>query len=394
MSKQAPSFSPGLEGVIINHSGLSLVNGQEGYLHYRGYSIEDLAEGCTFAEVAYLLLNGELPTRQQYLDFYQELLKERYLDPHLKAIIALTPRNGHPMAVLQALTAQLAMHDPEIADRSIEAKRRKAMRIIAKIPLVVTYFDNLRRNRRVVEPRLDLGHAANYLYMLRGEIPTEEEERIFDTALILHMDHGCNNSTFTTRVVSSTEADIYTACVAAIGSLSGPLHGGANERVIQMLDAIDGTSKVEPHVDAMIANREKIMGFGHRVYKVMDPRAKILKKLAENFVSSDPEMQECMEKANLFMESTLERFEAKGREDIWPNVDFFSGVLYKALHLPTDFFTPVFAISRVVGWLAHHFEQLEDNRIYRPRFLYDGPKPGRAFEPMEDRKDADYPLRK
>ncbi len=187
---KAPGFSPGLEGVTINRSGLSLVNGQEGKLYYRGYSIEDLAENCNFSEVAYLLLFGDLPTRQQYLDFYQELLRERYLDPHLKAIITLTPRNGHPMAVLQALTAQLAMHDSEIADRSVEAKRRKAIRIIAKMPLVVTYFDNLRRSRRVVEPRLDLSHAANYLYMLRGEIPTEEEERIFDTALILHMDHG------------------------------------------------------------------------------------------------------------------------------------------------------------------------------------------------------------
>ena len=386
MPKNKENYFPGLEGVNVDHTRLSFVDGQQGKLFYCGYSIEDLAENCIFAEVAYLLLHGELPTKKEFDEFQSALLAERYLDPHLKSIITLTPRDGHPMAVLQALVAQLAMHDKEIADRSIEAKRRKAIRIIAKLPLVVTYFENLRQGMRTVEPRLDMGHAANYLYQLTGKEPTEAAVNVFDTALILHMDHGCNNSTFTCRVVTSPEADTYSAVVAGIGSLSGPLHGGANERVIHMLESIEELDEVEPFIDAKIQAKEKIMGFGHRVYKVMDPRAKILRELAAGFVVDDPEMDKCLKKANLFYNLTEERFQAKGKMDIWPNVDFFSGVLYKALGLPRDFFTPVFAISRVVGWLAHHFEQMEDNRIYRPRFIYDGAELGRKHSKLEDRK--------
>lgn len=385
MPENRENYFPGLEGVNVDTTRLSFVDGKEGKLFYCGYTIEDLAEHCSFEEVSYLLLYGELPTEAQLDDFENQLLAERYLDPHLKSIITLTPIGGHPMAVLQALTAQLAMHDQEISDRSIEAKRRKAMRIIAKMPLVVTYFENVRTGMRTVEPRMDLGHAANYLYQLRGREATPEEAKVFDTALILHMDHGCNNSTFTARVVSSTEADIYTAVVAALGSLSGPLHGGANERVIHMLESIEELDEVEPFIEDRIAKKEKIMGFGHRVYKVMDPRAKILRELAEDFVVDDPEMNKCLKKANLFYKITQDRFQAKGRMDIWPNVDFFSGVLYKALGLPRDFFTPVFAISRVVGWLAHHFEQMEDNRIYRPRFIYEGAPLGRDFITMDKR---------
>jgi len=385
MPENTEKIYPGLEGVNIGKTRLSFVDGKQGKLYYCGYMIEDLAENCEFEEVAYLLLHGELPGRKQLDAFRAALLEERYLDPHLKSIITLTPRDGHPMAVLQALVAQLAMHDKDIADRSIEAKRRKAIRIIAKLPLVVTYFEHVRCGSRTIEPRLDLGHAANYLYQLTGKQPSEDAAKAFDTALILHMDHGCNNSTFTCRVVSSTEADLYSAVVAAIGSLSGPLHGGANERVIHMLESIEELDEVEPFIEAKIQRKEKIMGFGHRVYKVMDPRAKILRKLIGGFVVDDPEMDKCLKKANLFYKVAEERFQAKGKMDIWPNVDFFSGVLYKALGLPRDFFTPVFAISRVVGWLAHHFEQMEDNRIYRPRFVYDGRELGRKFPAMGER---------
>jgi len=385
MPENRENFFPGLEGVNVDTTRLSFVDGKQGKLYYCGYKIEDLAANCSFEEVSCLLMYGELPTRAQLASFKQKLLAERYLDPHLKSIITLTPITGHPMAVLQALTAQLAMHDPEISDRSMEAKRRKATRIIAKMPLVVTYFENVRTGMRTVEPRPDLDHAANYLYQLRGKEPSPEEAKVFDTALILHMDHGCNNSTFTCRVVTSTEADIYSAVVAAIGSLSGPLHGGANERVIHMLESIEELDEVEPFIDDRIARKEKIMGFGHRVYKVVDPRALILRELAETFVVDDPAMNKCLKKANHFYQVAEERFRDKGKTDLWPNVDFFSGVLYKALGLPRDFFTPVFAISRVVGWLAHHFEQLEDNRIYRPRFIYEGAPLGRDFVPMTKR---------
>ena len=384
MTDKLENFYPGLEGVYVNQSGMSYVDGQGGKLYYCGYTIEDLVENCNFEHLAYLLLYKRLPTRGELDAFKEELIKERYLDPHLKAIIVLTPREGHPMAVLQALLAQLAMHDPEIADRSIEAKRRKAMRIIAKMPQIVTYFDNLRGRERTVIRRNDLSHSANMLYMLTGKIPTPEEERIFDVALMLHMDHGCNNSTFTARVVSSTEADIYSAVISAIGSLSGPLHGGANERVIDMLEQIESLDDVEPFVRGKIDRGEKIMGFGHRVYKTLDPRATILKDLAQE-LAKERQNDDDLTKAIRFMDVTREKLDAMGKTQIWPNVDFFSGVVYKALGLPKDMFTPVFAIARVVGWIGHHFEQLEENRIYRPRLAYTGQPLNSEYVPIDER---------
>lgn len=384
MGDVVQNYFPGLEGVFVNETGMSSVDGINGRLYYCGYKIEDLAANCNFEHVAYLLLHKELPTRKQLARFKDDLIRERYLDPHLKAIIVLTPRHGHPMAVLQALVAQLAMHDPELADKSIEAKRRKAMRIIAKMPLVVTYFDNLRGRERTVVRRDDLSHAANMLYMLTGKVPTPEEERIFDVALILHMDHGCNNSTFTCRVVSSTEADIYTSVVAALGSLSGPLHGGANERVIEMLESIEHMDHIEPFVTSMITEGKKIPGFGHRVYKTLDPRATILRKMAEA-LARDRRDDHDLVKAVRFMEVTREKLDELGKTQIWPNVDFFSGVVYKALGLPKDMFTAVFAISRVVGWVGHHFEQVQGNRIYRPRLIWIGRELGSPYVPLKDR---------
>ncbi len=378
------NYFPGLEGVMVNESALSFVNGAEGKLFYCGYGIEELASNCSFEEVAYLLIYRELPTASELEAFKAKLVAERYLDPHLKAIIVLTPKQGHPMAVLQAMLAQLAMHDPEIADRSIEARRRKAIRIIAKMPLIVTYFDNLRHRDRTVVRRDDLSHAANILYMLTGKVPSPEEERIFDVALTLHMDHGCNNSTFTARVVASTEADIFASVIAAVGSLSGPLHGGANERVIEMLAKIDSIDEVEAFVVNLLETKTKIMGFGHRVYKTMDPRAVILQELADALAKtkqSDGDLGIAMK----FMEVARHKLDALGKRDIWPNVDFFSGVVYKTLGLPQDFFTPVFAISRVVGWIAHYMEQMEGNRIYRPRLNYIGRELGSPFVPIEKR---------
>ncbi len=383
MTKNLQNYFPGLEGVHVNTSSLSFVDGQGGKLYYCGYTIEDLVAYCNFEQVAYLLMYGQLPSRGELEEFKAELVRERYLDPHLKAIIVLTPREGHPMAVLQALLAQLAMHDPEIADRSLDAKRRKAMRIIAKMPLIVTYFDNLRGRERTVTRRDDLSHAANILYMLTGEVPSPEEERIFDVALMLHMDHGCNNSTFTTRVVSSTEADIYSAMISALGSLSGPLHGGANERVIEMLQQIESPDQVEAFVDDLIASKKKIMGFGHRVYKTMDPRAVILRDLAEKLAAERE--ADSLSKALRFMNAARERLDAIGKNDIWPNVDFFSGVVYQTLGLPTDMFTPVFGIARVVGWIGHHFEQMRDNRIYRPRLAYIGQELGTPYPKLDER---------
>ncbi len=384
MSDKIENYYPGLEGVQVNDSGLSFVDGMGGKLYYCGYTIEDLVANCSFEHVAYLLLYKRLPTRKELDGFKEDLVRERYLDPHLKAIIVLTPQRGHPMAVLQGLLAQLAMHDPELSDRSIEAKRRKAIRMIAKMPLIVTYFDNLRGTGRTVVRRDDLSHSANMLYMMTGKIPTPEEERIFDVALMLHMDHGCNNSTFTARVVSSTEADVYASVISAVGSLSGPLHGGANERVIEMLDQVGSLDEVEPFVEDLISQGKKIMGFGHRVYKTLDPRATLLRGLAEDLARERGD-DECLDKAIRFMEVTREKLDARGKTQIWPNVDFFSGVVYQALGMPKDMFTPVFAIARVVGWIGHHFEQLENNRIYRPRLAYIGEELGRPYLPIDER---------
>ena len=218
------------------------------------------------------------------------------------------------------------------------------------------------------------------LYMLTGKVPSEIEEKIFDAALILHMDHGCNASTFTSRVVTSTEADIYTSVVAAIGSLSGPLHGGANEAVLKMLEEVGPEENISNFVANKIKNKEKLMGFGHRVYKVLDPRATILRKLATELTESIGKGAGKVHFAEVFAKTTVEQLQAIGKDKIHPNVDFFSGAVYSALGLPTDFFTPVFAISRVVGWVAHHFEQLEGNRIYRPKLAYNGPELGREFK--------------
>lgn len=383
--KKIENYYPGLEGVHVNTTGLSYVDGAAGKLYYCGYTIEDLVEHCDFEHVAYLLLYGYLPTQPELFKFKADLIEERYLDPKLKAIIVLTPIGGHPMAVMQSLVAQLAMYDPELDDKSPEAMRRKAMRIIAKLPQIVTYFDNLRGQPRTISRRNDLSHAANMLYMLTGKEPSKTEEKIFDVALMLHMEHGCNNSTFTARVVASTEADVYASVISAIGSLSGPLHGGANARVVEMLDEIQNMDDVEPYIENKIKNKEKIMGFGHRVYKTMDPRATLLRKLAEELAEERHDAK-FLRKAMHFMDVAREKFDAIDKTDIWPNVDFFSGVVYRTLGLPTDFYTPVFAIARVVGWIAHHFEQRVDNRIYRPRLAYNGRELGSSYVPFKDRR--------
>jgi citrate synthase len=373
------TFPKGLEGVVVNYTALSKVDGVNGKLYYCGYPIEDVVEHCNFERAAFLLLNKRLPTPEELEEFTHLLRKEAPLSPHLEAMIVLTPKSGNPMMVLQALVASMAMHDPELSDKSIEAKRRKAIRIIAKMPTVVTMFDALRSGREVVRPHSNLSHAANMLYMLTGQIPSPISEQIFDTALMLHQDHGCNASTFTCRVVTSTEADIYSSIIAAVGALSGPLHGGANESVVRMLEEIKSEDEIEAYIDHKINNKEKIMGFGHRVYKCWDPRAVILRKLAKKLISELGAGADRIHIAEKFTEIALQKLKAIGKDNIYPNVDFFSGAVYEALGLPIDFFTPVFAISRVVGWAAHHFEQMEDNRIYRPKLEYIGAELGRKF---------------
>lgn len=370
---KAGEVIPGLENVCVNTSNLTYINGTEGKLYYLGYPIEYVVGHHSFEKVVYLFLHGKFPNSKQLKEFKEKLASERNLDNHLKAVLILTPQTGHPMAVLQTMLAQLAMYDPEIRDNSPEALRRKAIRIIAKMPTVVTFFHKARSNQEPVSPRFDLSHAANMLYMLTGKVPSKTQEEVFDKALILHVDHECNASTFTSRVVASTEADIYSAVIAAIGSLSGPLHGGANEKVIKMFKEIEREKDIEKYIDDCFQNKKKIMGFGHRVYKAMDPRAIILRHLAKKLAKTEEQVQ-YIRFAEKFADTTLRKLQQTGKTAIYPNVDLFSGVVYKMLGLPLDFFTPTFAIARVVGWIAHYFEQARDNRIYRPMLKYTGPK--------------------
>jgi len=371
---------PGLEGVLVNHTALSYVDGLQGKLYYCGYAIEDIVEHLTFEGAAYLLLHGELPTRSELAKFKDELAQERNLSIHLKGMILLTPHTAHPMRVLQTFLGLLAAHDSELDDKSPPAMKRKAIRIIAKMPTLICFFHSIRSGKEPINPRPDLGHAANMLYMLRGDSPTVDEAKVFDTALMLHMDHGCNASTFATRVVASTEADIYSAVISGIGALSGPLHGGANERVLEMFREVGDFENIKSYVDDRITRGTKIMGFGHRVYKTWDPRALVLKKLAKTIIQESPEAEKELAFAEQFAEVTLGKLKEKGKQSIYPNVDFFSGVVYQILRLPFDFFTATFAIARVVGWIAHFFEQRQNNRIYRPRLQYTGPELGRKIE--------------
>lgn len=366
----------GLEDVCINTTKLTQVDGIKGRLYYLGYPIEDIIKNnYSFEEVAYLFLHGRFPRAKQLKEFKDELSSERELDIRLKAILILTPQKGNLMALLQGMIAQLAMYDPEIADRSTEAKRRKALRIIARMPTAVTFFHRVRSNLDPVAPKHELSHAGNMLYMLTGKTPAKAEEDVFEKALILHMDHECNASTFASRIVASTEADIYSSVIAAIGALSGPLHGGANERVLRMLREVRHQYGDDPskYIEDCIKDKKKIMGFGHRVYKTTDPRATILRKLAKKLIKTEEQLKE-LKFAENFADTVLKKLQESGKTTIYPNVDFFSGVVYEMLNLPLDFFTPTFAIARVVGWIAHYFEQTSDNRIYRPRLKYIGPK--------------------
>ncbi|MBX3248228.1 MAG: citrate synthase [Myxococcales bacterium] len=367
----SPEFAPGLAGIPAARSSVCLINGAAGKLQYRGYPVEQLAEHCNYEEVTYLLLFGSLPTRDQLAAFTAELAAERHLKFRIIDVLKQLPESGHPMDALTAAVAVMGMFYAEgdhVADPAF--RRLCAVRLVAKLPTVVAAWHRIRRGDNPIEPRSDLGHAANFLYMLEGEEPDELAARIMDAALVLHAEHSMNASTFTCRVTASTLADPYASVASAIGSLAGPLHGGANEVVLEMLRTIpDSTPEtVRVWAENKLARKEKIMGFGHRVYKVKDPRADILQTLATQLfdkLGSTPIYATAIE-----LEKQMK--ELVGHKGIAPNVDFYSGIVYEKLGLDTDNFTPVFAISRVAGWLAHLLEQLEDNRIYRPSQIWTG----------------------
>ncbi|MDX8394808.1 MAG: citrate synthase [Mariprofundaceae bacterium] len=383
-AKEFSCYSPGLAGIPVAESSVSFVDGKEGHLEYRGIDIEQLAENSSFEETSFLLLYGHLPTTDELASFDDDLRHHRRIKFRIRDIMKCFPESAHPMDSLQSSIAALGMFYPLPAslDHGLDDQQAHEvfLRLIAKLPTLVAAHARMRNGDDPIPPRDDLTHAANFLYMLTGEVPDPLAERIMDVALVVHAEHTMNASTFATLVVASTNADPYTSISAGVGALSGPLHGGANEDVLEMLDEIGSVENAEAYLNNKMAKKEKIAGLGHRVYKTKDPRATLLQKLygelTEKF-GTDPtyEIAKAIEE---FSKTTL------GAKGICPNVDFYSGIVYRKLGIPTDLFTPIFAISRVSGWLAHWKEQLSENRIYRPMQVYSGER-GQKYIPIDKR---------
>jgi citrate synthase len=368
----------GLEGVVVAESEISYVDGQAGKLIYRGYTIEDLAEHSTFEETTALLLDGELPGRKQLDDFTARLAAERALDERVLDLIRAYPSEAEPMAVLRTAVSSLGLVDSDAGDNSPEATRRKALRLIAQFPTIVAAFDRLRNGEEAIPPREDLSHAANFLYMLSGSVPDRDDAHVLDVCLILHAEHGMNASTFSARVTAATLSDLHSAITSATGTLKGPLHGGANQEVMKMLLEVDerGVEPVE-YVREKLSRKEKVMGFGHRVYKTMDPRAPILRRFSKDLTERAGQSR--------WYRMSEEILEAMATEKgIDPNVDFFSASTYYALGIAIDLFTPIFAIARVSGWAAHVEAQYANNRLIRPRAKYVGRR-DLKYIPLSDR---------
>ena len=361
-------YQPGLEGIPAAQSSISFVDGSQGLLEYRGVPIEQLATQGSFLETAYLLIWGEFPNGQELADFEREITYHRRIKYRIRDMMKCFPDNGHPMDALQASAAALGLFYSKRALNDPEYIRAAVVRLLAKLPTMVAAFQHIRKGNDPVPPRDDLTYSANFLYMLNEREPHPLSAKIFDTCLTLHAEHTMNASTFSARVTASTLTDPYAVIASAVGTLGGPLHGGANEEVIDMLDLIGAVDNVRSFVEHRLVNKQKIMGFGHRVYKVKDPRATILQKLAEDLF--DEFGQDKYYELALELEKVVS---AKvGHKGVHPNVDFYSGLVYRCLGIPTDLFTPIFAVARVAGWLAHWKEQLETNRIFRPTQQYVG----------------------
>lgn len=361
-------YRAGLEGVPATQSSISFVDGQKGLLEYRGIAIEQLATHSNFLETAYLLIWGELPSAAELRAFEEEICLHRRLKYRIRDMMKCFPESGHPMDALQACAAALGLFYSKRALDDPAYIRAASVRLLAKVPTMVAAFQLMRKGNDPVQPRDDLGYAANFLYMLNEQEPDPFAAHIFDVCLTLHAEHTINASTFAAMVTASTLTDPYAVIASAVGTLAGPLHGGAAEEVVGMLEEIGSVENVRPYLEECLTHKKKIMGFGHRVYKVKDPRATILQKLAEQLFEKFGQ-DKFYDIAVELEAAVAERLSGKG---IYPNVDFYSGLVYRKLGIPTDLFTPVFAISRTAGWLAHWKEQLAENRIFRPTQIYTG----------------------
>ncbi len=373
---------PGLEGAVAAGSNIGFVDGARGALVYRGYDIFDLCAHSTFEETSYLLIHGSLPTAAELEEFSQRIrAKMNILEPTTKMMESLPIKALHPMKLLEV--AMIGAHAEDAKNNGDEIDQMEASyRVIAQMMTATGMIARMRKGLPVVEPDPELSHAANLLYVMTGEKPSEIATRLMDVALILHADHGMNASTFTSMVVTSTLSDMYFAMSGGLGSLKGPLHGGANEAVLYDLEEIGSPEKVDDWFKAAQQSKRKIMGMGHRVYKAYDPRARVLKPLAQKFGLAVPEVAPLVNTAERLEQVALD---AMGREKkIFPNVDFYSGLLYRAMGIETLMFTPLFAVSRVSGWVARCLEYRENNRIFRPRGIYTG-KVDQKYEPIENR---------
>lgn len=374
-----PVIAKGLEGIVANTTRLSDVLGEKGQLVYAGYDINELAGKATFEEVIYLLWHGDLPDQAELETLTRKLRAARELPKGVIDFLHGAPRTARPMDVLRTAVSMLGLWDEGVTDGDdIDENRRRALSISAKVGVIVAYFHRIRNGKSLPPIRRDLGEAAHFLYLINDEEASEEAVKTLDVAYVLHADHGMNASTFSARVTIATLSDFYSAITSAIGTLKGPLHGGANEGVIKMLEEIGDESGVDAYVNDCLEQKKKIMGIGHRVYKVLDPRAPHLRDMAVKLSGRLGESKWIR---------MSERIAAIMREKkgLNANVDFYSATVYYSLGIPTDLFTPIFAISRTVGWSAHVLEQLSDNRLYRPLSEYVGPKAGKTFVPLADR---------
>lgn len=368
----------GLEGVVAAETAISDIDGKKGILSYVGYDIHDLAPNATFEEVAYLLHNLELPTRAQLDEIKTQLAAEREPNELAMQLLPHLAENCAPMSMLRTAVSASSAKDPDGWDTSKEANYRKGIRLIAVFPTLVAYYDRQRKGLELVPPDPSLSQAANFLWMLKGEKPSDEEARIFDACLVLHADHTMNASTFAARVCAATLSDIHSAMTAAIAALKGPLHGGANEAVMKMIKEIKETgTNAGDYLRNRLANKQKIMGFGHRVYRTEDPRATHLRRMAKELADKSGEP------SNYVISEQLEKAMMDAKQ-IYPNVDFYAASVYGYLQIPTDLFTCVFACSRVAGWTAHVREQYADNRLIRPDHGYVGPPP-REYVALNER---------
>ncbi len=381
----------GLTDVIVDQSSISMIDGDNGRLYYRGYSIEELVKNSNFEEVSYLVLYGRLPTSTELKEYSQTLINERDIPDNIITILKSFPRNTTRIELLRTAVSALSLYDPDDLDNSEKANFRKGIRVIAKIPTILAYSHRILNNVKIIEPAPEItSHAGNYFYMMTGRKPSPEVTDTFDKVLICHAEHALNASTFAARVTVSSLSDIYSGVVSAIGTLKGPLHGGANEQVIRtMLSEIKKKDQVIPWVESKFAKKEKIMGYGHRVYKVWDPRAKIIRDVMRNYWEKygrntksedipeeeidisihqqhDKDVDSVFEMTNILTDYMIKK------KNLYPNVDLYSAGLLHALGLPTALFTPLFAAARSVGWVAHCIEQLKDNKLIRPLLRYTG----------------------